>query len=128
MFFDGSCPLCAREVGVYQRLSKQIGSRIRFHDLSVAGVGELGAFGITLGGEMCSRKNMLHQCISASVLQCFSASVSVCISSSVQIKSYTACVHTYHYHYHTLYHTYHDFHTPCHLLAAFLPHSPQSWC
>jgi predicted DCC family thiol-disulfide oxidoreductase YuxK len=49
MFYDGSCPLCAREVAVYQELSETQGSRVKFHNLADEGVGELGKFGITLG-------------------------------------------------------------------------------
>ena len=48
MYFDGSCPLCVKEVGHYQRLSEKYSSSLEFYDISTpedqGGLGHLKLF------------------------------------------------------------------------------------
>jgi predicted DCC family thiol-disulfide oxidoreductase YuxK len=36
VFFDGGCPLCRREVGMYQRAS--VGLPVHWHDVNIEGI------------------------------------------------------------------------------------------
>jgi len=51
VYFDGACPLCAKEIGHYRRLDSE--NRIMFWDLSTKGVDErLAGEGVTLSDAM----------------------------------------------------------------------------
>ena len=44
VLYNGSCPICSREVGVYARTAEEIGAEMQFDDLDAV---DLGAWGLT---------------------------------------------------------------------------------